>query len=93
MARVKDMLEVQKAIIHALLKPVKTKNETTVKVGCSQRAISKITKQTCSKWSICSSKPKLEMNVKIVSLSSIDLLIVVKFPKFRMILVSLLLAP
>ena len=58
MARVKDMLETQKAIIHVLWEAGKFQNEIAIQVVCSQSAISKITRQSCSKWSNCGFKPK-----------------------------------
>ena len=59
MARIKNMLEIQKAIIHALQKAGKTQNKIiAVQVECSQSTISKITRWTCSKLSNCGSKCK-----------------------------------
>ena len=58
MIRVKTLLEAQKAIIHVLCEAGKTSNEIAVQVGGFQSAIPKITRQTYSKWSNCSSKPK-----------------------------------
>ena len=67
MPRIKDMLEVQIAIYHVLWEAGKTQNEIAVQVGCSHSAILKTTRQTGSKWSNYSSKPKTtatEMNIK-----------------------------
>lgn len=44
MARVKDVLEIQKDIIHVLWKAGKTQKLIAVEVGCSCSAVAKITR-------------------------------------------------
>ena len=69
MARVEYMSEAQKPIIHALWEAGKTQNKIAVLLGSYKSVISKITRQTCSKRSNCSSKLRqlLKLNVSAES--------------------------
>ena len=59
MARIKDILVVQKTISHAFWESDKIQNEIAVQVGCSESDISKISRRTCLKRPNCGSKPKI----------------------------------